>query len=526
MYEKRKADVLIIGSGLAALTAADRLSAERNVTILTKSLYDSNSLRAQGGIAAVYSEDDNWKLHVQDTMLAGCYHNNEESVEFLVKNGSILIKQLIEAGFEFDKDRAGNIALGQEGAHSKRRILHAGGDATGKALTSYMLNKVKESVTIINQEVAIDLIVENGVCYGVVTLDPIGNAYVTYASDIILATGGCGGLYQFTSNNPHIIGDGIAMAYRAGAELIDLEFVQFHPTLLYVDGEGKGLISEAVRGEGAYLINQDNERLMEAVHPLQDLAPRDIVAREIHRALLSGEKIYLDISMIENFEKRFPTITALCRKHGISLQEKRIPVVPGAHFLMGGVKTNLKGETNIKRLYAVGELASAGIHGANRLASNSLLETIVFGTEVANNILNKSSQSIELDIAPPKKEYKRYLLPTEDEIKNVMSTYVGIVRSQETLTKAKRFIESYLPPDRLGDPLMFQAEPQQIKALNMLTTAWLITTSALERTESRGGHYRTDFPHENNNYWKQKGIIRNSRKEKALMRKMEGVHAQ
>jgi L-aspartate oxidase len=381
-------DVLIIGSGIASLTVAAKLCKEKNVVIITKKkIRNSNSMLAQGGVAVAIAEDDHWKSHFDDTMNAGCYANREEMVELLVKEGQRTIQSLIKEGMAFDRDEEGNLLLGKEGAHRARRILHAGGDRTGAFLTEYMIKRVQEHATIIEDETVIDLIVRNKTCVGVITRTEEGNVQKYVAQHIVLATGGIGGIYRYTSNAQVITGDGLAMAYRAGCELEDLEFVQFHPTMLYVNGYACGLVSEAVRGEGAILVTSTGGRVMQGVHEMEDLAPRDIVSREIYQRLLQKERVFLDISMITHFEKRFPAITELCHRHDISVEEGLIPVVPGAHFHMGGIKTNQHGETSISRLYAVGEVACQGVHGANRLASNSLLEGLVYGSRLGELLL-------------------------------------------------------------------------------------------------------------------------------------------
>ncbi|NSL50156.1 L-aspartate oxidase [Calidifontibacillus erzurumensis] len=510
MADRYNADVVIIGSGIAALVVAERLSRKKNVIIITKSKKeDNNSNRAQGGVAAAISKSDHWLNHFEDTMIAGNYHNDEDAVQLLVEKGAHYLNKMIEDGMEFDKDANGNLLLGQEGAHGRRRILHAGGDATGQALVRFMLNRLQNqaNVKLIEDVLAVDFLIQNNCCYGVKVKTKAGAVQPLYAADTILAAGGCGGLFEFTSNDPTVTGDGIAMAYRAGANLVDLEFVQFHPTLLYVNGGVKGLVSEAVRGEGAVLITQDGRRLMQGIHPQEDLAPRDIVAREIHRAVLNGEQIFLDISMIKNFAKRFPTITEMCRQSGIDLNAGKIPVVPGAHFQMGGVQVNLKGQTSIDHLYAIGEVACTGVHGANRLASNSLLEGIVFANELADYLLQQKHETEIPILEPVDRKLDILSLPTKEEIQAVMMKYVGIIRNGKGLQHAKSWFEQYLLPD-IGAFLPEHLTNEQIEIYNMVQAGWLITTSALEREESRGGHFRIDFPEEKAE-WTKKKIIRN-----------------
>ncbi len=501
------ADVVIIGSGMAALTAAEQLCEHKNVIIITKSAKErSNSMLAQGGVAAAIAGEDHWKDHSEDTIVAGCFHNNHEAVEILTRDGARYIKDMIHKGMKFDQDDHGSLHLGQEGAHNRRRILHAGGDATGRNLVEFMFTRLKDKVTFIENELALDLIVENGSCIGLFTMNSTGCIQHYFASHVILATGGCGSLYQVSSNDSMIIGDGIAMAYRAGAELCDLEFIQFHPTMLYTENRGNGLVSEAVRGEGAFLVNSSGEKIMQGVHELGDLAPRDIVARAIQRERHEGKDVFLDISMILDFKERFPTITSICQEAGVNIDGGLLPVAPGAHFLMGGVMTDMNGETSIKGLYAIGEVACTGVHGANRLASNSLLEGIVFGHNLANYILQKQSEPSLLSVHHASPRKLNVNLPDKSEIQEMMTKYVGIERSESGLLFAKEWVEQFMAPKEFSVRYEIRST-EQISRINMLTNAWLIITSALVRTESRGGHFRRDFPFTNEK-WQQKKVIR------------------
>jgi L-aspartate oxidase len=502
-------NIVIIGSGLAALVTASRLCTNKNVMIFTKSTrFNSNSMLAQGGVASVVSRDDHWTSHQTDTIAAGCNHNNPSMVETLVKLGPSYISDLIKNGMQFDLDETGQLHLGQEGAHSFRRILHAGGDATGKALITFLQWQLSQKVTIIENEMSIDLIVEKGECKGVTALTEQNELITYYADQVILATGGCGGVFEYTSNDTSIIGDGYAMAYRAGVDLVDMEFVQFHPTLLYVNGKCPGLISEAVRGEGAILINGSGKQVMKGKHSLKDLAPRDIVSRAIYEEVQKGNQVFLDISMIEQFDERFPTITQLCEQNGISTKKGRIPVVPGAHFMMGGIKVNEHGESSLPNLYAVGEVACTGVHGANRLASNSLLEGIVFANLLADHILLKPSinNTIQNTFGLETINVNVTNLPSKCQIQNIMMKKVGIVRDKLRLIEAVNLLEPYISLSVQEVGLTREAVSQ----LNMITTGWLIASSALKREESRGGHSRIDFPSKSNE-WEQRQIIRNRR---------------
>ncbi|PGS53156.1 L-aspartate oxidase [Bacillus sp. AFS041924] len=482
----RNADVVIIGSGIAALMAAEEICQSKNVILFTKrKVWDSNSMLAQGGIAVVMSEDDSWELHKQDTLEAGCNVNNIDAVEELVKKGTMSMNDLVSIGMEFDKDEYGQFHLGREGAHRKNRILHSGGDATGKHLVETVYERIKDKITIIENEMAIDLMIQDGKCKGVYTLNDNGDLKTYFANTILLATGGIGAMFQFSSNNQAITGDGIAMAYRAGCEMTDLEFIQFHPTMLYINGSCKGLVSEAVRGEGAYLVTKTGRRIMNGIHPFEDLAPRDVVSRAIFNEMQNGEEIYLSIEMIDGFEQRFPTITLNLIQNGIDLKKGLIPVVPGAHFHMGGIKTTLNGETTIPGLYAVGEVACTGVHGANRLASNSLLEGIVFGKKVARFIA-------EHPLDPVDENQPRYMiprfrtLPTKDEMKQTMMKYIGIVRNEEDLEKAIKYFSYFLESKTLDSRPM---NKEEIERYNMLTTGKLIAEAALNRKESIGSHF-------------------------------------
>lgn len=509
-------DVIIIGSGIAALTAAYQLCSDTNVIILTKSKKtNSNSSLAQGGIASAIGKEDSWKSHFTDTVIAGCHHNREDSTQLLVKKGPSYLAGLIKGGMRFDYDEHNNLHLGKEGAHSKRRILHAGGDATGRELVLHMLSQVKNKVPIIEDEMAIDLMIDKGSCIGVETRTTNNTNKQYFGDNIILATGGCGGLYSFTSNDESITGDGLAMAYRAGAQLTDLEFIQFHPTLLHINGKGRGLISEAVRGEGAILVNENGKKIMKGEHPLEDLAPRDIVARSLYKEMLTGNRVFLDISMISNFEKHFPTITHLCESNGIKIENGLIPVIPGAHFSMGGILTDDRGRSSIDGLYAIGEVACTGVHGANRLASNSLLEGIVFGNIVAEDIAcnqnRNATQSYQIQMNATK---QTFAIPTKLEIQQMMMENVGIVRCKKRLQFAINWFEQY--KQQFNGASLTHISKDELIIINMITVGWLIATSALERTESRGGHFRDDYPNQDNLLWYKKEVIRTNQRQQAF----------
>jgi L-aspartate oxidase len=497
-------DVIIVGSGLAAWMTAYALPDTKNIVMLTKqSQWTSNSILAQGGVAAVFGEGDHWSFHYQDTMTAGGEHNCEQAVEYLVRRGPELIQELIDSGLRFDCNEQKEWILGQEGAHTFRRILHAGGDATGKALVSFLCKQAKHRVTMMEYEQVRELIVEDGRCIGVMSENRAGHMRPFYGQHVVVATGGCGGLYPYTSNIESSSGDGLSLAYWAGAELADLEFIQFHPTLLAKNGKAAGLVSEAVRGEGAVLVTDQGERVMAGVHPLEDLAPRDVVAREINRRMLNGEQIFLSLKNVNGFTNRFPTITELCRKYDIDLERNLIPIMTGAHFHMGGIQVNVNGETTIPRLYAVGEAACTGVHGANRLASNSLLEGLVFGELAARKIsLIKDEPIFPRVFAVPLQPIS-LSLPSKGDIRQMMMKHVGIVRNGADLTEMVQLLEKSLSLVRES---MWKYKRETAERIHAASAAYLIAKSALEREESRGGHFRLDFPHASAS-WKKKVVI-------------------
>ena len=435
-------NVIIIGSGIAALQMAKKLSHKLNVIMFTKkSVTISNSYLAQGGIAVALSASDDADKHYRDTLEAGRYHNNSEAVAIMTKEAPDMIKELLNEGCAFDRDESGQLKLGLEGAHSEKRIVHGGGDATGKTIIDFLKTQM-DHVTVYENMTVYDLIMAENRCIGVKVKGSDGKSSNVFADHVVLATGGLGQIYSFTSSAETITGDGIALAYRAGAELSDMEFIQFHPTLLYVDGKAVGLVSEAVRGEGARLMTEDGTYIMEGIHPYKDLAPRHVVSQTIYNTINKGHTVYLDISSIQDFEKHFPTVASICRDHGINLSDGKLPVVPGCHFLMGGIRTDLNGRTSIPGLYAIGEAACTGVHGANRLASNSLLEGLFFGSKVAdyiNHTIGKANQPGEKlnDIRenPPRVE-----LPSISLLKKTMMDRTGIARTKENLEDTNRVL--------------------------------------------------------------------------------------
>jgi L-aspartate oxidase len=502
-------DVLIIGSGVAALQLAVQLNQDINVRILTKEkLRTANSYLAQGGIAAALGENDHPSKHIVDTLEAGRFHNHPETVQQVINAAPSLIKNMALQGDVFDKNQQGDLFLGMEGAHSEKRIVHGGGDATGKNVMEFLISKLKGNVIVEENVFAYELLIHphQKRCIGVKAKTSDGGIQNFYGRHVIIATGGCGQLYSYTSNANTVSGDGIAMAYLAGADIVDMEFIQFHPTLLYLNGETKGLVSEAVRGEGAILVTEDGTPIMEGVHPMKDLGPRHVVSQTIYDYLKRGSHVYLDISKIEDFRRRFPSITSLCEDNGICIADGKIPVAPGSHFLMGGIKTDLIGRSSIEGLYAIGEAACTGLHGANRLASNSLLEGLFQGEQLSNwiNGARKEPQNRLQDYYhTPKKE--KVNLPDAQLIKDLMMERVGIVRNEVNLKKQLAWLQTFKAENINLDA----CSAKEMTKVFMLVIAQLITESALKRTESRGGHYRSDFPQEDDNKWLRKSIIHN-----------------
>jgi len=490
-----KTDIVIIGSGIAALSVANTLCKNgRKVTVITKGdKSSSNSTLAQGGIAVALSENDNYTMHYDDTLEAGCYYNNPESVMTLVSKAPDVIREFIKSGMNFDTDEKGNLLFGKEGAHHISRIIHAGGDRTGLKVMEELFSQINENVTINENEMVLELRVKNNECSGVITRDADGNINRYEANYTILATGGIGQLYPCTSNDITITGDGLAMAYRAGLEISVPEFVQFHPTMLNINGKTMGLVSEAVRGDGGILINQDGVKIMEGKHPLKDLAPRDVVSRVVYDRYLKGDQIYLDISNVENFKERFPYVSEICDKNGIDLNKNIIPVRPGAHFHMGGIKAAPNGKTGVNGLYVVGEAACTGVHGANRLASNSLLEGLVFGKLTAENIINSNRQALHFDDKLSDAEIEN--LPDKKEIQSKMMEFIGIVRYKNKIPEIIKWFEKYIPKgtDKPFGKINFnKINNRQTEIYNMLTAGYLIAVSALKRGESIGAHYIID----------------------------------
>ncbi len=510
----KKTDIIIIGSGIAALQLARQLQDQFHVMIITKEEIESgNSYLAQGGIAAPLGFKDTVHAHSEDTLEAGRYHGDANRVTELILDGKRIVESLVNEGAPFDRERDGSLSLGMEGAHSAHRIVHCGGDQTGKYVIKHLLETLSEkNVEFITGEMVYELVKDDsGCCCGVKTKDKSDAIRYYYAPHVVLATGGIGGLYPATSNHPAVTGDGMALAFLAGAKLSDMEFIQFHPTLLWMNGKTCGLISEAVRGQGAYLLNDKGERIMDGVDPLLELAPRHIVAECIFKERQNGRNVYLDISRIEDFQTKFPSITSLCIKHGVQMEDGMIPVSPGCHFIMGGVLTDSVGRTNIPGLYAIGEVACSGIHGANRLASNSLLEGLVYGDRLGAFLNQKGdNQACHFSPACGQIKYGEPLhVPFQSEdLKERMIHHVGIIREEEGMSTHLKWLRQ--------QPLTFQEHidfnsREEIHIYFLWIVSLLVTESAIVRTESRGGHIRADFPREDNDKWlKRKLVLQNN----------------
>ncbi len=495
-------DTVVIGSGLAGLTAAYYSSKFGNVAVVTKSELDtSNSYYAQGGIAAAIGDDDSPELHMKDTLAAGRGLCDEDAVRILVNEGKECVLEMIDLGMQFDK-KNGKFVLGLEGAHSRRRILHAGGDATGKKLTCFTLQKVKEqkNITPFEYTTAVRLLKNNGRIAGVQALDfKTGKNLIFKTKAVILATGGLSRIFA-RSTNPHTAtGDGIALAWEAGAQISDIEFIQFHPSALYVPGKEAYLISEAVRGEGAWLLNHEGRRFMKDIHPLAELAPRDVVAYNIFRQIQESGKDFVFLSLQhlnpKKIKSRFKNIYFHLKELGFDLTKNLLPVSPAAHYMVGGIHTNLDAETNIKGLFVCGEAASTGVMGANRLASNSLLECLVFGkraSETAAKLSWPRENLPETEPVFPNAETEDTFLKVQNEIASQMMKNMGIVRNKKGLEEAVRKFEKIAENYE-----SINHDYNLLKIKSSATISSLIAIAALTREESRGGHIRTDFPKEN-----------------------------
>jgi L-aspartate oxidase len=504
------ADVLIIGGGLAGLRAANAVDPRLNVLVVTKDeIEQSNSIYAQGGIAGVMDPEDRFEDHVQDTMVAGGSLCEKEVVEMVVREAPERIQELIEWGTHFDQ-AAGRIVLGREGGHSHNRIVHALGDMTGREVMRAVIERTRQlaKVRIWENTFTLDLLTHEGVCRGAIVATRHGEKMLVWARQTILATGGCGQIYRESTNPPVATGDGHAMAYRAGAQLRDMEFVQFHPTVLYIAGGSRSLITEAIRGEGGWLVDKDGLRFMPDYDARAELAPRDIVSQAIVSQMEKTRHpcVYLDVTHLDPafVLKRFPGIAAACKQFGIDITRDKIPVRPGAHYMIGGVTIDRVGRTTIPALWAAGEVSSSGLHGANRLASNSLLEGLVYGAHAG---AAASKAALEED-----HEYRVYPLenaaierPAEpldledirNSLKSLMWRSCGVRRRGEGLTEALETVDGwrkYVLVRQFNDIPGWELQ-------NLLALARVMIEAALLREESRGVHLRTDHPRLDDARW-------------------------
>ena len=490
-------DFVVIGSGVAGLRASIALSESgARVTVLTKDkASESNTEYAQGGVAVVLSDDDDADLHEDDTLVAGAGLCDEEAVETLVNEGTRYIKELIDWGTQFDRE-SGKLVFTQEAAHSRRRILHAHGDSTGKEIVRSLIARagIESSINLLPFANTESLIVYGGRCIGVRYLDPILRApRDVFAKAVLLCTGGAGQLFLHTTNPSVATGDGMAMAYFAGAEMADMEFIQFHPTALSVDGAPRFLLSEAMRGEGGVLRNTAGDRFMERYDERLELAPRDIVSRSIVAEMrrTGSRHVFLDMTALdaEFLKERFPKIHATCAAFGLDIARDMLPVSPASHYCMGGVRTDLWGRTTVPGLYAAGEVACTGVHGANRLASNSLLEGLVFGARAGeaaagdnSQVKVESSKQVGGIESSGRNPQSAIATAVRKRVRRVMWERVGILRDVNALRRA------------IAEFDQISRSTLSTSSRNFVTLASLVAKAALWREESRGGHFRTDFP--------------------------------
>jgi len=506
-------DILIIGAGIAGIRAALESPDDLDVLVITKDkLRESNSSYAQGGIAGVLSPEDRFENHIDDTLIAGAGLCDREVVEMIIREAPNQINDLVRFGTLFDQENGG-LALTREGGHSHRRIVHALGDATGHEVMRALITRAKATpnVTLRDEMFTLDLLTHGGGCRGAVVWRPGVGPMLIWAKQVILAAGGCGMVYRETTNPPVATGDGMAAAYRAGAELRDMEFMQFHPTVLYVAGSARYLISEAVRGEGAFLRDVHGERFMPKDDPRAELAPRDVVSQAIFRCMERTQhpNVYLDLAHLDpaRVHERFPGINRVCRSFGLDITRDRIPVRPGAHYMVGGVTVDLQGRTTLPGLWAAGEVTSSGLHGANRLASNSLIEGLVHGTScsrgaaAAARLITDDLHALPLHFRgdPDAPNDALDVADLTNSLRSLMVRKMGIVRDRGRLIEAQHDVEFWC---RYVLGREFTERPGW-ELQNLLTIARLMIAGAIERQESRGTHFRSDFPKTDDVNWKK-----------------------
>lgn len=534
-----QADFLVIGSGVAGLRAALELSRAGRVLVLTKGHpLQSSSIHAQGGVAVAMSEEDDVAIHLTDTLKAGHGLCRKEAVRVLVEEGPERIQELIQWGAKFDKT-GGKFAFAREAAHSRSRILRARGDATGNEMVRVLIAEAMRQKRIqrLDYHFTVDLVVEAGRCCGALVLDEhAGRQFILPARAVVLTTGGAGQVYARTTNPANATGDGMAMALRAGAVLQDMEFVQFHPTALYLPSSPPFLLSEAMRGEGAQLRNNKGELFMNRYHPMGALAPRDIVSRAIwaEMAATKARHVYLDVTHLgaEFIKRRFPTIYATCLRYDIDITEEWIPVSPSAHYMMGGVWTDLNGATTVPGLFAAGEVACSGVHGANRLASNSLLEGLVFGARAALAAVAYAARQEIPSLATQETTLKAEHVGSLDDAEKLRSSLrrtmwgqVGVIRSGESLIRACAQLSRWA--QLVAQPFSNRAA---LEVKNMVQVAQCIAEAALWRENSVGAHYRSDFPQAKRPGWQQHSRLsmgenvsgKKSRKSRGLLLALRG----
>ena len=521
------ADVVVVGSGVAGLTAALRCAATGlSTVVVTKARLDDGSTRwAQGGIAAALGDGDTPEQHLDDTLVAGAGLCDEEAVRTLVTEGPDAVRRLIATGAHFDTSEAGEIELTREGGHHRRRIAHAGGDATGAEISRALVEAVRAAgLRTIENALVLDLLTDAEGRTAGITLHVMGEGQhdgvgAVHAPTVVLATGGMGQVFSATTNPAVSTGDGVALALRAGAEVSDLEFVQFHPTVLFLGADCEGqqpLVSEAVRGEGAHLVDASGTRFMLGQHELAELAPRDIVAKGIMRRMQEqgAAHMYLDARHFgaEMWEQRFPTILAACRANGIDPVTEPIPVAPAAHYASGGVRTDLHGRTTVPGLYACGEVACTGVHGANRLASNSLLEGLVFAERIAADIASRAPLPAGAAAEPATLSVLPLIAPeARADIQRIMSQGAGVLRSASSLAGAAAALDAVhrnAVNDQEGSGKTAEPGVESWETSNLLCVARVLTTAALEREETRGCHWREDRPERDDADWRRHLVVR------------------